>query len=159
MRRKLFPSTLSSPGDLVYLLGETHEELGGSEYFRMVAEHGQENAIGGAVPKTDVKKNMKLYCAFEKAVQSELIASAISVGRGGVAVALSKMAMAGKLGIEADIGKVPGTANPPAGGPHATLFSESQGRILATVSPQSAKKFEKLFWRPRRSPHRHCYKN
>ncbi|MBI3573418.1 hypothetical protein HY090_00010 [Candidatus Kaiserbacteria bacterium] len=132
-------------GDYVYLLGETHEELGGSEYFRMIAEHGQAGRIGGAVPKTDGKKNLKLYRAFSKAVKAELVASAISVGRGGLAVALSKMFMAGGLGIEADISKIPGTIiYDSAGAVPNTLFSESQGRILATVSPQNAKTFEKL---------------
>ncbi len=129
------------PGDYVYLLGETHEELGGSEYFRMIAEHQKAGKIGGAVPEVNGKRNRLLYQAFSKAVQAELVASAISVGRGGLAVALSKMAMAGKLGIDADLGKVPGSAK----APHAVLFSESQGRILATVRPDAAAKLEKLF--------------
>ncbi len=130
-----------SVGDYVYLLGDTHEEMGGSEYFRMIAEHGQEGKIGGKVPVTDAKKNLKLYRAFKKAVKSELVASALSVGRGGLAVALSKMAMAGELGVEADIAKVRSTVKHS----HAVLFSESQGRILATVSPDLATQFEKLF--------------
>jgi phosphoribosylformylglycinamidine synthase len=127
-------------GDYVYLLGETNDEMGGSEYFRMVSEHGQEGAVGGAVPSVDAKKNMKLYRAFEKANRSGFIASALSVGRGGLAVALAKMFMAGELGIEADLSKAKGKAK----APHVILFSESQGRILATVSPENAKAFEKL---------------
>lgn len=128
-------------GDYVYLLGETKEELGGSEYFRMVAEHGQEDAISGVVPETDAVKNLKIYRAFEKAQKGNLVASAISVGRGGLAVALSRMFMAGELGIEADLSKAVSKTK----APHALLFSESQGRILATVAPENVPKFEKLF--------------
>ncbi|MDE2079489.1 MAG: phosphoribosylformylglycinamidine synthase [Patescibacteria group bacterium] len=133
-------------GDFVYLIGETHDELGGSEYFRMISEHGQKGAIGGAVPKTDAKKNLRAYRAFEKAVAKGLAASAISVGRGGLAIALSKMAMSGTLGIEADISKLPGTMiyHSAADG-YKILFSESQGRILATVAPENAAAFEKIF--------------
>ncbi|MBV9349342.1 MAG: phosphoribosylformylglycinamidine synthase [Patescibacteria group bacterium] len=129
------------PGDFLYLLGETHEELGGSEFFRMIAEHGQKGKIGGRVPKVEAKKNLKLYKTFEKAVREELVASALSVNRGGLALALSKKALAGNLGIEADLSKIPGTAK----APHALLFSESQGRILASVRPDAAHRFEKLF--------------
>ncbi|MDO8523706.1 MAG: AIR synthase-related protein, partial [bacterium] len=49
--------------------------------------------------------------------------------------------VAGQLGIEADISKVRGTTKHP----HAVLFSESQGRILVTVRPDAAAKFEKFF--------------
>jgi phosphoribosylformylglycinamidine synthase len=122
-------------GDAVYLLGETHDELGGSEYARM------EGSEGGDVPRVDGEKNMKLYRAFSNAAEKELIASAISVGRGGIGVALTKTAMAGKIGIDADLSKVPGTTKESG----AILFGESQGRIIATISPANAQKFEKLF--------------
>lgn len=128
-------------GDVVYVIGETHDELGGSEYYRMVAEHGQKGKIGGAVPTVNGKKNLKIYKAFSKAVDSEFVASAISVGRGGIAVALSRMFMAGGKGIAVDISKVAGTTKVP----HELLFSESQGRIIATVAKENIEKFEKLF--------------
>ena len=122
-------------GDFVYLLGETHEELGGSEYYRM------QRIVGGRVPSVDGKKNLKIYRALMHAIQAELVASAISLGRGGLAVALSKMAMAGKMGIDVDVGKMRGSAKHE----YVKLFSESQGRIVATVASGASKKFEKLF--------------
>ena len=123
-------------GDLVYLLGETDDELYGSEFARM---HGVADA--GAVPMTDARKNLKLYRSFEKAAAQGLIASAISVHRGGLAYALVRTAMAGTLGIEADLSSMPGKAEKS----HQLLFSESQGRLLVTVAPESAARFEKLF--------------
>ncbi len=124
------------PGDIVYLLGETHDEMGGSEYSRM-----HDDTISGAVPAVDGHKNLKMYRVFEDAVQSNFIASAISVGRGGLALALAKSGMAGALGIETDLSHIPGTATRA----DSILFSESQGRIVATVAPENAEQFENLF--------------
>src|SRR6185295_7814669 len=62
-----------SEGDLVYLLGDTHDELGGSEYFRMISEHSQAGKIGRDVPTVDAKKNLKLYKTFAKATGNELV--------------------------------------------------------------------------------------
>lgn len=121
-------------GDLIYILGETKDELGGSEYFAM------NNSVGNKVPKVDGQKNKKLYLNFYKASQKQLIASAISINRGGLGVALAKTALAGKLGVEVSLDKLPGKIfrNDFA------LFSESQGRILATINPKNKKEFEKI---------------
>lgn len=122
------------PGDLVYILGETKDELGGSEYFTM------NKSVGNKVPKVDGQKNKKLYSAFYKASQKQLISSAISITRGGLGVALVKTSVSGKLGVEASLNKLPGkiTRNDFA------LFSESQGRILITINPKNKKVFEKI---------------
>lgn len=122
-------------GDFVYVLGETHNELGGSEYARM---HGE--SLKGAVPAVDGKKNIKLYRSFSHALQKGLVASAISVGRGGLAVALAKTAMAGKQGIEVNLSNIPSTTKRT----DAILFSESQGRLVVTVAPENAARFEKV---------------
>ncbi|PIR84014.1 phosphoribosylformylglycinamidine synthase subunit PurL [Candidatus Kaiserbacteria bacterium CG10_big_fil_rev_8_21_14_0_10_51_14] len=122
-------------GDLVYLLGETHDELGGSEYYALL------NQVGKNVPKVDAKKNAKAYDALSKAIQNNLVASAISVGRGGLAAALAKSAIGGKLGAEINLRKIPGKAKEA----DAILFSESQGRMLVTVRRGAQKEFEKNF--------------
>lgn len=120
-------------GDLVYILGDTYEELAGSEYF------GMKNAIANAIPKVDPRKNKKLYNAVYSAVQKNLIASSISIGRGGLAVALAKKAIGGMLGLTVSLENVPGeiTRNDFA------LYSESQGRILVTVAKENKTTFEK----------------
>jgi phosphoribosylformylglycinamidine synthase len=122
------------PGDLVYLLGETFEELGGSEYFAM------HKYIGNIVPKVVVEKNKKLYLAFYRAVQKDLIASAISVGRGGLGIALSKTAIAGMLGIDVSLKNLSGNVSRN----DYALFSESQGRIVVTINPKNKSRFENL---------------
>ncbi len=121
-------------GDIVYLIGETHDELGASEYFSMLG------AIGNAVPQVDLRKNARAYRALSKAMRAGLIASATPVGRGGLASALAKASIAGQLGAEIDLKKIRGTAK----AADSILFSESQGRILISARPEAAA-LEKTF--------------
>ncbi|MDE2026340.1 MAG: phosphoribosylformylglycinamidine synthase, partial [Patescibacteria group bacterium] len=120
-------------GDIVYILGETFDELGGSEYFVSL------NAIGNTVPKVNAKKNNKLYHALYNAIQQNLVASGQSVNRGGLAVAVAKTAMGGMLGMHIDLSKLPGIVSRD----DFALYSESQGRILVTVAKENVKEFEK----------------
>lgn len=124
------------PGDLIYILGQTHNELGGSEFLKSL----NNASPGNNVPAVDAEKNLQMYRAFYKAVQQNLIASAISVSKGGLAVALAKMCAGGNLGATIDIENMPGTAQ----ANYTKLFSESQGRILVSIAPQNRKKFERL---------------
>ncbi len=132
---KVVSLDLKKSGDLIYILGETKSELGGSEYYAM------HNSIGNNVPKVDAKKNKKLYDLFFKAIQKNMIASSISVGRGGIAVALAKTAIGGKLGIQIDLKNIPGNVSRD----DYILYSESQGRIIVSIDPKNKDKFEKNF--------------
>ncbi|HYV33426.1 MAG TPA: AIR synthase-related protein, partial [Candidatus Limnocylindria bacterium] len=122
------------PGDLLYILGETNNELAGSEYLSLI------KADGGQAPKVNTHKNYKFYKSFFNCVQQDLIASAISINRGGLAVALSKTLIAGGLGGEINLTTVPGNWKEN----YQALFSESQGRILISVAPKNAEKFENI---------------
>ncbi len=121
-------------GDRVYLIGETHDELGGSEYFAMLGE------VGTHVPKTDTKRNRMTYRALENAMRQGLVASTTSVGRGGLAAALAKACVAGQLGAMVDLTKLPGNAKHD----DSILFSESQGRVLVSVRGGEEAVFEKV---------------
>ncbi|QQG38376.1 MAG: phosphoribosylformylglycinamidine synthase [Candidatus Kaiserbacteria bacterium] len=120
---------LKRVGDLLYVAGETNDELGASEYSE-----------AGDVPIVDTKKNAAVYDAVAKAIGNGLVASAIGVGRGGLAVALAKSVIAGKLGAAIDLSKLAGRAK----GDAEKLFSESQGRILLSVPRTSKAAFEKM---------------
>jgi phosphoribosylformylglycinamidine synthase subunit PurSL len=121
------------PEDLVYLLGDTNDELAGSEYFSMIKTNGT------STPYVNIEKNKKLYKAFYKAVQNRLIASSISIGRGGLGTALAKKAMGGMLGLDINLKNLAGNVSRD----DFALFSESQGRILITIAPENKKLFEK----------------
>jgi phosphoribosylformylglycinamidine synthase len=124
------------PGDLVYVLGETRNELGGSEYYQLM------DKIGLHVPKIDVSHVWPLYLALHQAIRQGLVSSAHAVSKGGLAVHLAMVAMAGELGMEVHIGKSPSR---PGLSSAQLLYSESAGRFVVTVNPARRAAFEKLF--------------
>jgi len=130
-------------GDLVYVLGHTDDELGGSEYFAMKGDEAGEKYIGNNVPKVDTEKNRKLYSALHKAMKEELVASAISVNKGGLGVALAKTSIGGRLGMDINLAEVLIIHNSECGsrGDYC-LFSETQGRFVITINPEYKDRFE-----------------
>jgi phosphoribosylformylglycinamidine synthase subunit PurSL len=123
-------------GDLVYVLGETRNELGGGEYYQLMGK------LGLHVPEVDPKATRPLYQAFHQGLIKGLLASAHAVTRGGLGVHLALVAMAGQLGMEVDLKAVP-VAD--ALSDSAVLYSESAGRFIVTVDPEKKQAFEALF--------------
>lgn len=121
------------PGDLVYVLGSTFNELGGSQWYAL------SGWVGNTVPKVRGKENLRLYRRYYSLVKQHLIVSGLSVGKGGLATALVKTALGGQLGMKLILPDLPGNAGKTA----SALFSESQGRIVVTVAPVNKRKFEK----------------
>jgi phosphoribosylformylglycinamidine synthase subunit PurSL len=134
--RKAVTVDFKQARDSIYLIGETNDELGASEYFAMLGAK-----TGNIVPTVDTKKNSKVYDALSKATQNNLVTSAIGVGRGGLGVALAKSAIAGQLGANVNLKNLPGNAKLD----DAILFSESQGRMLVSIRPESKSAFEKIY--------------
>ncbi len=92
--RKAVTMDAKRTGDLVYILGETLEELGGSEYY---ASRG---FIGNRGPTVDAKKALDLYRRLHRAIQEGLIRSCHDCSDGGLGVAMAETAFAGGLGME-----------------------------------------------------------
>jgi len=124
-------------GDSLYVLGSTGDELGASEYYEMFDKTGLN------VPEVDFSKFKTLYKALEKAIDTELVASCHAVGRGGLGIHFSLVAMAGGLGLDIDLAGLPRTDDLPLSSEKA-LFSESAGRFIVTVAPDKKQTFEKL---------------
>lgn len=149
--KKTISPEFKNAGDGIYILGETHDELGASEYYKMLARNEkihparkgtpQEGnlSIGNNVPKVDLEKNIKIYNALEKSISKELVSSAISINGGGLAIALAKASVGGMLGCKITLKNLPGSYSSIDG----ALFSESQGRIIVTVKKVNILKFEK----------------
>src|SRR5690606_3932009 len=116
-------------GDLVYMIGESFTEFGGSELQKMV-----EGRIFGKAPSIDLSIEATRQQQILEAIQKGLVASAHDVAEGGVAVALAEKAFGSGLGLDITLS-----------GPATTaLFSESQSRFLLTVAPENAGQFEQI---------------
>ena len=133
--RKAVTMDAKRAGDLVYVLGGTYDELGGSEWY---ASHG---FIGNNVPKVDAKKAKKLYAALGKAMDQGLVASCHDCADGGLGVALAETAFSGALGMAIDLKRVPAEK---IQRDDTLLFSESQSRFVVTIRPEAKAAFEKI---------------
>jgi len=130
---------LKAPGDMLYMLGDTREELGGSEFYRFYGQTSRGRAyIGNAVPRIDPVGTRGLFGALHRAMAEGLVRSCHAPGLGGAAMALLRKAFAGELGLEVDLAAVPGSAATDT----SLLFSESNGRFLVTVAPEARGAFE-----------------
>jgi phosphoribosylformylglycinamidine synthase len=121
-----------TPGDLVYIVGMTYEEMGGSEYFAM------QGAIGNQVPQVRAEEAKELYHKLHTAIMKETVASCHDCSDGGLGVALAESAFAGGFGMEVDLGKVPvkGIERD-----DYLLFSESQSRFVVMIHPENKDAF------------------
>ncbi|MFX3625086.1 MAG: phosphoribosylformylglycinamidine synthase subunit PurL [Ectobacillus sp.] len=117
-------------GDLIYVIGETKCEFGGSELQKMV--YGK---IFGKAPSIDLDVEAQRQQQLLQAIQAGLIASAHDVAEGGLAVAAAESLM-DTDGLGADI-RVAGEAV-------AALFAETQSRFLVSVKPEHKAAFEEM---------------
>ncbi|MFZ0132643.1 MAG: AIR synthase-related protein, partial [Desulfobacterales bacterium] len=124
------------PGDLVYVLGLTRNELGASEYYQHLGYTGLN------VPQVRPREFKKAYRALEQAVKEGWCASVHGVYRGGLGVHLALVAMAGNNGLQADLDRLPREGVTLS---DTALFSESAGRFILTVDPRRQEAFEALF--------------
>jgi len=115
-----------SEGDVIFLLGETFAELGGSE-FQLVM-HG---VTEGRPPKLDLAAEKRLLRSLLSAIQGGLVRSAHDLSEGGLAVALAESCISGDVGANVDWA-VDGLRTDVA------LFSESQSRVIVTCTPEQA---------------------
>jgi phosphoribosylformylglycinamidine synthase len=122
------------PGDLIYLVGDTRAELGGSEFYELLGY------VGLSVPEVNPDAFLPYYRLLSEAGQQELLASAHGLYRGGLAVHLALSSLAAGLGLEVDLSRVA-----PDLPDYAALYSESAGRFLVSVDPAEAPRLEELF--------------
>jgi phosphoribosylformylglycinamidine synthase len=124
-----------SPGDSIYIAGETFNELGGSEYYRL------KGFLGKTVPEVRKNQAKKVYRALTKAIDLRLVKACHDLSEGGLAVAAAEMAFAGGHGVEMDLVDVPARNSDRN---DFILFSESNSRFLLEVSQKARKDFEAL---------------
>ncbi len=126
---------LKAPGNIIYIIGETFNELGGSEYYKL------KGYLGANVPKVKGAKAKRTFKAVTKAIDLGLIKSCHDLSEGGLAVTAAEMAFAGGYGLELDLSKVPGKD---LNRNDFALFSESNSRFLLEVAAEDKQDFEDL---------------
>jgi phosphoribosylformylglycinamidine synthase len=118
-------------GHLVYLLGETFPELGGSEYAEVVL-----GKVSGRPPGLDLERELALHRLIADGARMDVLASAQDCSDGGLAVALAEAAILGETGFAVTVpGDLP---------PHVALFSESASRAVVSIAPERVEAFEAL---------------
>lgn len=119
-------------GNAVYLVGLTHNELGGSQYYKM------SGFTGNDVPRVDPVRGRRLMAGLTRAIAKGCVRSCHDCSDGGLAVALAEMAFAGGCGMAIDLWR----GRPPAGqeliGDAILLFSESNTRFVVEVADETA---------------------
>ena len=122
-----------SQDDCLLIIGDTKDELGGSEYFEYVHKF-----VGGKCPVVnfeDSKKNMKSVLDI---IDKNLIKSAHDCSKGGLAVAVSEICMTNQIGCNVSLDKVPGEKLDV----DRILFSESHSRYLISFDKKNFAKIE-----------------
>src|SRR5881227_92919 len=130
-------------GDVIILIGKIGDELGGSRFLKVC--HGKKL---GPPPQVDLAHEIEIQNAVRDLIHAGLVQSAHDCSEGGLAVALAESCFNPKqrFGAEIDLGGVEapvsgaGNLDNAAGTAAATLFSESQSRIVISVAPENAEK-------------------
>jgi phosphoribosylformylglycinamidine synthase subunit PurSL len=135
--RRAVTMNFKKAGDIIYVVGATKNELGASEYFRMLAEEqGDSSCCGGDVPKLDVPLALSIYRAMGEATEAGLLHSSHTPTVGGLAIAFALAATGGDLGADIWMDTKAGDE---------LLFSESNSRFVVTCAPEKAAELELLF--------------
>jgi len=134
--RKTVSMELKQPGNLIYLVGKTYPELGGSHYYQ------HKGFLGKNVPKVRLEPAKKTMDLMTEAIDSGYLRSCHDLSEGGLAVASAEMAFSSGYGMELHLKNVPRTNETWRN--DSLLFSESNSRFLVEVSEKRREEFEAL---------------
>jgi len=129
---------LKKEGNLLFVVGDTREELGGSHYFTI---HNSQFIIHYSPVPQPITNPLARYRALHQAMQADLVQACHDCAEGGLAVALAEMCLAGGLGAMVTVTAVPIDG---ALTDVDILFSESQGRLVVEVKAENALQFRQL---------------
>jgi len=127
---------LKKAGNLIYIVGATRNEMGGSEYLAI------HSLTGNSVPKVDPQRGKELMDRLSLATEKGLVESCHDCSEGGIGVAAAEMAFAGGLGAKIQLKSVP--LGEPIDRDDFILFSESNSRFVVEVAAENREEFEKI---------------
>ncbi len=131
--RKAMSMDFKTPGNPVYLIGETREEMGGSEYARLLDEELH------PVPEVHTEQGKRIFQTIHKLSKKEVLKACHDISDGGLACTLAESAFAGGIGFR-------GTINSDLTDMSTTgfLFSQSPSRFLVEVAAEEEKGFQQI---------------
>lgn len=135
---KVVSADAKKAGNLIYCVGTTFDEMGGSCYDAVNRWQGSN------VPKVNFKKSGLIFEHLSQAIQKGVVASCHDCSEGGLAVALAEMAFSGNLGMEIFLAKLKHKIKRQRLKDDILLFSESNSRFIVEVEEQSRDSFEKI---------------
>ena len=118
----------------IYVLGEDYEEVGGSEYMKVA-----HNLVTGEIPRIDLQTEKDLHELLLKLIDNKLINSAHDISEGGIITALAECCIINKektVGAKVHI--------PIKSREDFSFFSESQSRVIVSVSGENKDRFEEI---------------
>lgn len=133
--RKAITMDFKEPGNPIYVIGLTRNELGGSYYYKVLG------LTGGRVPGVNVKLAKPMMDRLVKAIDLGYVKACHDCSEGGLAVALAESSFAGALGAEVWLSKVPADG---VNRDDKLMFSESNSRFIVEVLKEKAQSFERL---------------
>ncbi len=135
---KVVSSDLKAAGNLIYCIGTTANEMGGSSYFAI------NNYKSSSVPKVDFKRNRRTFERLSQCIRKRLIRSCHDISDGGLGVTLAEMAFSGNVGMNVSLAKVKCRIPKNELRDDIILFSESNGRFVVEIEKNKKKEFEKI---------------
>jgi phosphoribosylformylglycinamidine synthase len=127
---------LKEVGNLIYLVGRTRHELGGSHYLLLHDE------LGSEPPRVDLIQARRTFRALHAAMAAGLIRSCHDLSEGGLAVAAAELVLSSRLGLDIALGTA--IMDEDCGNDVVMLFSETPSRFLVEVHPDDSAAFSEL---------------
>jgi len=124
-----FLSVSPNNDDYLVVIGDTKDELGGSEYFEYIHRF-----IGGVCPRVDFTDSKINMLAVLSLIKNKLVKSVHDCSKGGLSIALSELSIFGNIGCTIDIEKIPCEKNLSS---EKILFSESHSRYLLVIDKKN----------------------
>lgn len=130
---------LKAAGNLLYIIGETHDELAGSHYATMMG-------IPHPTPPQPIPNALDRLRLVHRAITEGFVQSCHDCSEGGIGVALAEMSIAGQLGVIVHLASIPGAST--VADDASLLFAESLCRFLIEVRPDDVDAFERMLGDP-----------
>ncbi len=129
---------LREEGDDLIIVGNTSDEMGGSEYYEHI-----HNLTGGQVSRVNLKKEKILLRSLLRILRSGRVESAHDISKGGLAAALAEMSVQGRKGATVDLDRVPNKTSRMDN----LLFSETRSRLVLETKPRNTARIVSSFKR------------